>query len=119
MGKEEKETETGNGHEGKEKEAEDGSKEKDEKDKTSETEKDTPAEVKGEGSEGKMDSEEDKTKGGAAVPTLLHCVFFSFIFCYSNSASLAAAEEGKDEKMDTSSAPEEKKGAHFVKCLSE
>ncbi|XP_041797805.1 chromodomain-helicase-DNA-binding protein 4 isoform X1 [Chelmon rostratus] len=81
MGKEEKETETGNGHEGKEKEAEDGSKEKDEKDKTSETEKDTPAEVKGEGSEGKMDSEEDKTK----------------------------AEEGKDEKMDTSSAPEEKK----------
>lgn len=39
------------------------SKEKDEKDKTSDMgEKDTPA-VKGEVSEGKMDSEEDKSKG--------------------------------------------------------
>ncbi|XP_054477542.1 chromodomain-helicase-DNA-binding protein 4 isoform X1 [Anoplopoma fimbria] len=82
VGKEEKEKEAGNGDdEGKEKEADDPSKEKEEKDKTSETEKDTPAEVKGEDLETKMDSEEDKSK----------------------------AEEGKDEKMDTSSPPEEKK----------
>ncbi len=43
------------------------SREKEEKDKTSEMEKDTLAEVKGEGSEGKTDSEEDKSKGEAAV----------------------------------------------------
>lgn len=56
-GKEEKEKETGDGNEGKEKEAEDVNKEKD---KTSEMEKDTLPEVKGEGSEGKTDSEESK-----------------------------------------------------------
>ncbi|TMS10837.1 Chromodomain-helicase-DNA-binding protein 4 [Larimichthys crocea] len=60
-GKEEKEKETGNGDEGREKEVEDLTKEKEEKDKTSDMDKDTP-EVKGEGSEGKADSEEDKSK---------------------------------------------------------
>lgn len=60
-GKEEKEKESGHGNEGKEKEAEDLNKEKD---KTSEMEKDTPAEVKSEGSEGKMDSEESKGEIG-------------------------------------------------------
>ncbi|KAM7383286.1 hypothetical protein PAMP_002953 [Pampus punctatissimus] len=69
-GKEEKET--GGADEGKL--AEDMSKEKAEKDKSSElVEKNTLAEVKGDGSEGKSDSD-DKSK----------------------------AEEGKDEKMDTS-----------------
>uniref|UniRef100_A0A7N6B0A2 DNA helicase n=1 Tax=Anabas testudineus TaxID=64144 RepID=A0A7N6B0A2_ANATE len=56
-GKEEKERETGDGHEGTEKEAEDVNKEKD---KTSEMEKDTHSDVKGEGSEGKTESEESK-----------------------------------------------------------
>ncbi|XP_044064783.1 chromodomain-helicase-DNA-binding protein 4 isoform X5 [Siniperca chuatsi] len=81
VGKEEKEKDTGNGDEGKEKEAEDMSTDKEEKDKILEMEKDTPADVKGEGSEDKTDSEEDKSK----------------------------AEEGKDEKMDISSPTEEKK----------
>uniref|UniRef100_A0A3Q3WS78 Uncharacterized protein n=1 Tax=Mola mola TaxID=94237 RepID=A0A3Q3WS78_MOLML len=52
-GKEEKEKKTGNGDAGKEKDAEDGSKDKEEKDKTLVMEKDAPAEVKGEGSDGK------------------------------------------------------------------
>lgn len=39
------------------------SKEKEVKDKTSEMEKDAGAEVKGDGSDGRTDSEEDKTKG--------------------------------------------------------
>lgn len=52
-GKEEKEKEAGIGDGGKEKEAEDTNKEKEEKDKTAEMEKDSPAEVKGQGSEGK------------------------------------------------------------------
>ncbi|KAF3839246.1 hypothetical protein F7725_017963 [Dissostichus mawsoni] len=80
-GKEEKETGNGDEEKEKEKETEDTSKDKAENEKTSETEKDTPAEVKGESSEGKTESEEDKSK----------------------------AEEGKDEKMDTSSPTEEKK----------
>uniref|UniRef100_A0AAQ4PIG9 DNA helicase n=1 Tax=Gasterosteus aculeatus aculeatus TaxID=481459 RepID=A0AAQ4PIG9_GASAC len=59
VGKEEKEA--GNGDDdGKDKEATDKSKEKEDKDKTLETEKDTPAEVKGEVSESKIDSEESK-----------------------------------------------------------
>uniref|UniRef100_A0AAQ4PQU5 DNA helicase n=1 Tax=Gasterosteus aculeatus aculeatus TaxID=481459 RepID=A0AAQ4PQU5_GASAC len=61
VGKEEKEA--GNGDDdGKDKEATDKSKEKEDKDKTLETEKDTPAEVKGEVSESKIDSEESKGK---------------------------------------------------------
>lgn len=68
-GKEEKEKEAGNGDGGKEKEAEEASKEKEEKDKTSEMEKDTPAEVKAEGSDGK------NTEGEACVKTF-HSVSF-------------------------------------------
>lgn len=67
----------GNGDGGKEKEAEDSCKEKEEKDRTSESDKDTPAEVKAEGFEGKN----------------------------------SEAEVGKDEKMDTSSPTEDKKGS--------
>lgn len=67
---------TGNGDGGKEKEVEDACKEKEEKDRTSESDKETPAEVKAEGSEGKN----------------------------------SEADVGKDEKMDTSSPTEEKKG---------
>uniref|UniRef100_A0A8D0AAA2 Chromodomain helicase DNA binding protein 4 n=1 Tax=Sander lucioperca TaxID=283035 RepID=A0A8D0AAA2_SANLU len=66
---EKEEKEMGNGNEGKEKEADDTSKEKEEKNETSETERDTPAEVKGEGSEGKTDSGEEKSKGEDAVKT--------------------------------------------------
>uniref|UniRef100_A0A8D0DBR6 Chromodomain helicase DNA binding protein 4 n=1 Tax=Sander lucioperca TaxID=283035 RepID=A0A8D0DBR6_SANLU len=53
---EKEEKEMGNGNEGKEKEADDTSKEKEEKNETSETERDTPAEVKGEGSEEEKDA---------------------------------------------------------------
>lgn len=67
---------TGNGDGGKEKEVEDTCKEKEEKDRISESDKETPAEVKAEGSEGKN----------------------------------SEADMGKDEKMDTSSPTEEKKG---------
>lgn len=56
-GKEEKEMEAGNGDGGKEKEVEDMSKEKEEK--TTEAEKETPAEVKGEGSDGKNNEGEE------------------------------------------------------------
>lgn len=73
---EREEKNTGNGDGGKEKEADDSCKEKEEKDRTLESDKDTPAEVKPEGSEGKN----------------------------------SEAEVGKDEKMDTSSSTEEKKG---------
>uniref|UniRef100_A0A7N8Y5V8 Chromodomain helicase DNA binding protein 4b n=1 Tax=Mastacembelus armatus TaxID=205130 RepID=A0A7N8Y5V8_9TELE len=62
-GKEEKEKEAGDGNEGKEKEAEDMSKEKEEKDKNSDMEKDTFDGVKGEGVEGKTESDEVKSKG--------------------------------------------------------
>ena len=76
-GKEEKE-ETVDGDEVKEKEAEDTSKEKEEKDQTSDTgEKDTPA-VKGEGSEGKPDSEEDKSKGEEDDYTVFKIFQFPF-----------------------------------------
>ncbi len=113
-GKEEKEKETGNGDESKE-EAEDMSKEKEEKDKTSEVEKDAAAEVKGDGLEGKMESEEDKSKGEADVRTVVSHVVSRFLisfFCH-NGASFVSAEEGKDEKMDISSSTEEKKGAQM------
>uniref|UniRef100_A0A8C4EWN0 DNA helicase n=1 Tax=Dicentrarchus labrax TaxID=13489 RepID=A0A8C4EWN0_DICLA len=82
-GKEEKEKETGNGDEGKEKEAEDASKDKAEKDKSSEME-DTPAEVKGEGSDeqkeekdgvktdesGKLQNGENTKEGATAAPVV-------------------------------------------------
>ncbi len=41
--------------------------------------------------------------------------FLISFFCHSNSASLVSGEEGKDEKMDTSSPAEEKKGAYMSK----
>uniref|UniRef100_A0A8C2X0D9 Chromodomain helicase DNA binding protein 4 n=1 Tax=Cyclopterus lumpus TaxID=8103 RepID=A0A8C2X0D9_CYCLU len=106
LGKEEKETAKGN-DEGKDKEADDTSKEKEEKDKASETEKETPAEVKGEVLESKMDSEEVKSKGEVCFP--LCPVSLIPLFYLSNGASLVSAEEGKDEKMDSSLSPEEKK----------
>uniref|UniRef100_A0A8C2WZK4 Chromodomain helicase DNA binding protein 4 n=1 Tax=Cyclopterus lumpus TaxID=8103 RepID=A0A8C2WZK4_CYCLU len=93
--------------EGKDKEADDTSKEKEEKDKASETEKETPAEVKGEVLESKMDSEEVKSKGEVCFP--LCPVSLIPLFYLSNGASLVSAEEGKDEKMDSSLSPEEKK----------
>lgn len=74
-GKEEKDKKTGNGDAGKEKDTDDGSKDKEEKDKTLAMEKDAPAEVKGEGSDGK------NSEGEACVKTVFSC-HTSFIFCY-------------------------------------
>lgn len=100
-GKEDKEKETGDRNEGKEKEAEDVSKEKD---KMAEMEKDTLADVKGEGTEGKMDLDDCKGEIDNTYCKKIHCLPVIL------TVFLILAEEGKEEKNTSFSLAEEKKG---------